>query len=170
MDFLNFRDVSVLPNSSIGPLCVDLNNILGQGVWYDIFQVQNKVVMALNDIVTTINSDKVLCGSFGLYQSYVAGILNSVKEIHFYVLCSEKLNYGDCVEKCIDGKIAVLLIGYIQIISAYHLVVRQLHYRLKKDNFQNYHRTNIRAKCVKNALIVTSLRHCVHQQERDVHN
>ena len=27
-----------------------------------------------------------------------------VEEIHFYVLCSEKLNYADYVEKCIDGK------------------------------------------------------------------
>jgi len=46
----------------------------------------------------------VLCGSFGLYPSYVAGILNSVKEINFYVLCSEKLNYADYVENCIAGK------------------------------------------------------------------
>jgi len=34
----------------------------------------------------------------------VAGILNSVKEIHFYVLCSGKLNYADYIEKCIAGK------------------------------------------------------------------
>jgi len=47
---------------------------------------------------------KVLCGSFGLYPNYVTGILNSVKEIHFYVLCSEKLNYADYIEKCIAGK------------------------------------------------------------------
>ena len=47
----------------------------------------------------------MLCGSFGLYASYVAGILNGVKEIHFYVLCSEKLNYADYVEKCIAGKV-----------------------------------------------------------------
>jgi len=51
-----------------------------------------------------MKSDKVLCGSFGLYPSYAAGILNSVKEIHFYVLCSDKLNYTDYVEKCIAGK------------------------------------------------------------------
>jgi len=32
------------------------------------------------------------------------------------------------------------LINHIQgIISSYHLVARQLHYRLKQDNFQNYH-------------------------------
>jgi len=46
----------------------------------------------VNDIVTTMKSDKELCGSFGQYPSYVAGILNCVKEIHFYVLCSEHLN------------------------------------------------------------------------------
>ena len=49
----------------------------------------------MDDNVTTMKSDKVLCGSFGLYPSYVAGILNSVKEIHFYVLCCEKINYAD---------------------------------------------------------------------------
>ena len=41
MDFLNVRDVSFLPDSSIGGLCADLNNIVGQGVWYDTFQVKN---------------------------------------------------------------------------------------------------------------------------------
>jgi len=51
-----------------------------------------------------MNSDKVLCGSFGLHPTYAAGILNSVKEIHFYVLCSEKLNYEDYTEKSIAGK------------------------------------------------------------------
>jgi len=51
-----------------------------------------------------MNSDKVLCGSFDLYPSYAADILNSVNEIHFYVLCSEKLNYADYIEKCIAGK------------------------------------------------------------------
>ena len=39
----------------------------------------------------------MLCGSFGVYPSYVVGILNSVKEINFYVLHSEKLNNADCV-------------------------------------------------------------------------
>jgi hypothetical protein len=69
------------------------------------FKVQNtKWLWIVNDTVTTVNSDKVLCGSFGLYPSYVAGILNSVKEIHFCVLCSEKLNYADYVEKYIAGK------------------------------------------------------------------
>jgi len=47
----------------------------------------------VNDIVTTLKCDKVLCGCFGFYPSYVAGILNSEKEIHFYLLCSKKLHY-----------------------------------------------------------------------------
>ena len=58
----------------------------------------------MNVILTSMNSDKVLCVSFGLYPSYAAGVLNSVKEIHFYVLCCEKLNYADYIEKCITGK------------------------------------------------------------------
>ena len=77
----------------------------------------------------------MLCGSFGLYPSYAAGFLNSVKEIHFYVLCSEKLNYADYVEKMST----VVLINHIdEMNSSYLLVVRQLHYRLKQDSFQNY--------------------------------
>jgi len=104
MDFLDFRNVPYLPNFSTGRLCEDFNNTVGQGVWYDIFQVQNtKWLRIVNDTVTTVNSDKVLCGSFVLYQSYVAGILNSGKEINFYVFFSEKLNYADHVEKCIAG-------------------------------------------------------------------
>jgi len=55
-------------------------------------------------IVTAMNSDKVLFGSFGLYPSYVAGVLNSVKEIHFYVLCVEKLNYAEYIENYIASK------------------------------------------------------------------
>ena len=51
-----------------------------------------------------MNSDKGLCSSFGLYQSYAVSILNCVKEIYFYVLCSEALNYADYIEKCIARK------------------------------------------------------------------
>ena len=57
----------------------------------------------MNDFVTAMNNDEIWCGSFGLYPSYVAGILNTVKEIHFFVLCSEELNYADYIEKCISG-------------------------------------------------------------------
>jgi len=37
----------------------------------------------------------------------VAVILNSVKEIHFYVLCSEKLNYTNYVENVLPVKSAL---------------------------------------------------------------
>jgi len=90
MDFLDSSDVSFLPNSNTGQLCEDLNTIVGQGIWYDTFQVQNtKWLLLVNDTVTAINSDNVLCGTYGLQPSYVAGTLNSVKQILFYVLCAK---------------------------------------------------------------------------------
>ena len=111
MDFREFRSVSFLPSSGIGRLCVDLNNILGQGVWYDTIQVQNtKCLLLANDIVTTMNSDKVLCGSLGSYPSYMTRILNSVKEIRFYV----QLNYADFTEECIADKESCFFISHIR--------------------------------------------------------
>jgi hypothetical protein len=105
MDFLEFTDISFLPNSSIGKLCVDWNSTVGQGIWYDTFQVQNtKWLWLVNDIVTTMNSDNIHCGCFGLYPSYVAEILNSVKEINFYVLCNKRLRCASYLEKCVAEK------------------------------------------------------------------
>jgi hypothetical protein len=54
--------------------------------------------------VSAMNSDKVLCGVAGIYPSYVAGILNQVNEINFYVLCNEQLKYSDFIEKCTSGR------------------------------------------------------------------
>ena len=55
MDFLDFSDVSFRPNNSIGRLCEDLNHIVGYGIWYDTFQVQNtQWLWLVNNIVTTI--------------------------------------------------------------------------------------------------------------------
>jgi hypothetical protein len=69
MDFLDFANVSFLPNSGIGELCEDLNTVVGEDIWYDTFQVQNtKWLWLVNDIVTTLNSDNVLCASFGLFR------------------------------------------------------------------------------------------------------
>ena len=48
----------------------------------------------MDNFITIINSNTVLCGSFGVYPSYVAGILNSVKKIRLFVLHNEKLNYA----------------------------------------------------------------------------
>jgi hypothetical protein len=89
MDFLDFSDVSFLPNLGIGQLCEDLNTIIGQGIWYVTFQILNtRWLWLVSDLVTALNSDNALCGTFGFYPSPVAGILNSVKEINFYVLCN----------------------------------------------------------------------------------
>ena len=72
------------------------------------FEIQNtKWLWLVNNIVTTMNGNKVLCGSFGVYPSYVAGILNSVKRIHFFVLHSEKLNYADYVKNALSVKSAI---------------------------------------------------------------
>jgi hypothetical protein len=40
MDFLESTDVSFLPNLSIGKLCENLNNTVGQGIWYDNFKLK----------------------------------------------------------------------------------------------------------------------------------
>jgi hypothetical protein len=59
--------------------------------------------MAKN-IVTTMNSDNMICGCLGLFPSYVAGILNSVIEINFYVLCNKRLRCASYHEKCVAEK------------------------------------------------------------------
>ena len=72
MVFVDFDDVSFLPNFSIGRLREDLNNIVEQGIWYDTFQVQNtKWLWLVNNIFTTLNNDIMICGCFGFYPSYV---------------------------------------------------------------------------------------------------
>jgi len=40
---------------------------------------------------TTLNSDNGFCATFGRYPSYVAGILNSVKQIRINVLCTKQI-------------------------------------------------------------------------------
>jgi hypothetical protein len=73
-------------------LCEEINTIVGQGIWHDIFQVQTtKWLCVVNDIVRTFNSVKVLCGLFDIYSSYIAGILNLVKQIYLYVLCNKQI-------------------------------------------------------------------------------
>jgi len=60
MDFLGFTDVSFPPSSSIEQLCKDLNTIVGQGIWYETFQVQNtKWLWVVKEILTSLNSDSV---------------------------------------------------------------------------------------------------------------
>jgi hypothetical protein len=105
MDILHFNGFSFPPDTIIGYLHEKLNNILGQGIYYDTFKIQNaKWLWLVNDVVTIMNNDKILRGAFGLYPIFVAGILISVKDINFYVLGSEKLNYANYTEQCIADK------------------------------------------------------------------
>ena len=48
----------------------------------------------MNNFITIINSNMVLYCSFGVYPSYVVGILNFVNKNHFFLLHSGKLNYA----------------------------------------------------------------------------
>jgi len=105
MEWLRFYIISFLPDSSIGQLCEDLNEIFGQGIYYDTFEIQNtKWLWFVSNMFTAMNNDKILCGCFGMYPSFVAGILNSARRIQFVVLCNEELNYENHIEKCIGGK------------------------------------------------------------------
>ena len=79
----------------MGLMCTRQTDIIGAGSWFDSFTVQNTIWLSLvKKILVTMNSDRVLCGVFGLYPSYLAGILKHVEEINFYVLCNEKLTYS----------------------------------------------------------------------------
>ena len=77
MDFLEYTDVSFVSDANIWHLCEELNNIFGGSIWYDTFKIQNtKWLWFVNDVVAAMNSNTVLRGSFGLYSSFVAGIIN----------------------------------------------------------------------------------------------
>jgi len=91
MDYLEFANVSFHPSASIEHLCEELCTLVGLGILYDTFKIQNtKWLWFMNDIISALSNDKVLCGCFGLYPSYVVGILQSVKKILFLVLCTKK--------------------------------------------------------------------------------
>jgi hypothetical protein len=58
----------------------------------------------VKQIIEIMNSDNMLCGSFGMYPCYIAGILNRMPNIHFYVVCSEKINFDDYIRKYMANK------------------------------------------------------------------
>jgi len=87
MDCLLYKCASFTSHSSIGQLSEILNKIAGYAIYYDTLEIQNtKLISIVNNYITIINSNKLLFGSFGVYPSYVAGILNFVNKIHFYIL------------------------------------------------------------------------------------
>jgi len=70
MDCLYYANVSFHPSSSIGNLCENVCTLVGLGIRYDMFNLQNtKWLWLVNDIVLALNNDNVLCGSFGFYPS-----------------------------------------------------------------------------------------------------
>jgi hypothetical protein len=45
-----------------------------------------------------------LRGYYGLYASYVAGILSRMPNTHFYMVCSKKINFEDYIRECMANK------------------------------------------------------------------
>ena len=90
-------------------------------------------------MVTALNNVKTLCGYFGIYPSFVAGILNSARRIDFFLLCNENLYYENYIEKCIGDKECSVCYSHIQdIISNYRTKERQFLLNLKQDYVQFY--------------------------------
>ena len=113
----------------------------------------------------------MLFGSFGLYPSYVAGVLNSVKEIHFYVLYCGKLIHADYIEKCIAGEEHSVIyephrLGEFMLSSSGEIIALTFEAR-------QFSKTavviNIRANYFEeNMFIVAGLWYCMHQQACDL--
>ena len=105
MDILLFNSFSFETEGNVGQLCQNLCRLIRQGIYYDTFKILNtKWLCLVNNIVTAMNSVKMRCSVFRIYPCYVAGILNSVKAINLYVLCSEMVNYLDYIKKCVTVK------------------------------------------------------------------
>ena len=104
MEFLDFSAISCGSNFDIGFVCTKLNTVVGAGMRFETFTVQNtKWFWLLKCIVAAMNSDRVLCGAFGLYPGYVAGILKHVAEVHFDVLTSKLVVYKQSVSLIYAG-------------------------------------------------------------------
>ena len=70
MDFLNYSDVLFGSGGDMGWLCKELIHIVGASILYNTFSFQNtKWLWFVNDVVTLMNNDKMLCGVFGLYPA-----------------------------------------------------------------------------------------------------
>jgi hypothetical protein len=120
-----------------------------------------------------------LCGSFGVYPSYVAGILNSVEKIHFFVLHSEQINYADYFEKCIVGKEWTfklptdysfkVIYGTPFSVNVWLWSSYNIYYSTAIS--KTAVRTNICTMCAKNnAFIIANVLYCAYQQTCDMHN
>jgi hypothetical protein len=87
MTDLDFSAISFGSSVDMKRLSDGLNELVGAGIWYDTFTIRNtRWLWLVNDTVSVMKSDEVLCGVGGIYPEFVAGILNQVNEINFYVL------------------------------------------------------------------------------------
>jgi len=101
--YSKIHHVSFIPYLSFGKLCKKLNTTVGQGIWYDTFQARNtKWLWLVNNIVTKLNSNNVLGVTSRRYTSYVAQILNSVK--NRFLCCAININYAKYIKQCIAQK------------------------------------------------------------------
>jgi hypothetical protein len=80
-----------------------------------------------------MNSDNMLCGCFGLFPSYAAEILNSVKEINFYVICNKRrlrfasylenlLLEKECTFKLLTDNYFVLTFGKEEVVISFRSI------------------------------------------------
>ena len=138
MEFLDYPSVSFGSNGDMGRLCIDLDYTVRAGIWYDTFSIENtKCLWFENNIVAAMNSDKVLCGVFGMHPSFVAGILGKAEEINFYVLCNNKLKYSDYMKNPFQvSSVTFLLFGLRETISSYGLVEKLLYQHLKQETWR----------------------------------
>ncbi len=92
MDFMKFSTIPFGTDFDMGLVCTRLDDLIGVGSWFDSFTVQNTMWLSLVEkILVTLNSEQVISAVFGIYPSYVAGILKHVVEINFYVLSNDYL-------------------------------------------------------------------------------
>jgi hypothetical protein len=105
MDFLDYSAINFGSQFDMGLVCEKLTDITGAGSWFDSFTVKNTTWLSfVRRIITTMNSDSVLCGVFRLYPSYVTGILEVVEEIHFYVICNDTIIGDEYLEKTVSSE------------------------------------------------------------------
>ena len=107
MNFMKFSTIPFGTEFDMGLVCTRLNDLIGVGSWFDSFTVQNTKWLSL---FVTLNSERVIWAVFGLYPSYVAGILKNV-EINFYVLSNDYLTYADYIEKVTSSEQCIISVS-----------------------------------------------------------
>ena len=131
----------------------------------------------VDKFITIINSNKLLCGSFGVCPIYVAGILNSVEKINYFVLHSEQINYAYYVENAFSVKGAlssrlqttVLFYGTPFSVNVWCWIRYNIYYSTAIS--KTAVRTNICTMCAKNnAFFIANVLYCAIQQTCDMQN